>query len=853
MSLADKGRHIGGDRQTAWHLALLVGACLGLWGWTGGWWDVWGPDESRCAMIGREIAQDGHWRVPTLYGEPYDQKPPAPFWMFAGIWKAAGGRLSSGALRLPSVLFAMLTVLLTYGMGRRLFNARAGLISAFALLTSAQVLSDAPSVELNMLFSGWIALALCAWLTRPPDRTVSWPRAIVLWGALAGAFFTKGPLAIVIVLSVIGTEAAFARSWRVAASARPGFGAIALLALIGGWQWMVAGETGWRFVLAQAKGETVERFLSGAHGAPPWYYAPRLFTSIFFPWVFVLIPAAVRIWRRRRDLPAGLRPLLGWAIIPFVVLSIAHGKRESYLLPLLPGMALIVGWFLDRALAEGVSFPRFSAGGGVALLLAGMLAAPSAVALWFRPDLAWTRGFYALRPGMICLFAAGLALIGIGVFLVFRRRSAAAALASAAATLYVAGLALYILVNPALNPRRSCRLFSQTVDEKLAKAGGVAEIGAIEKAAGPEYHLYGSYRVKPIDEQSVAANPNALPAILVARMKSVDEAREKSSPTGYQTVFVGEASGDAMAIYTKGAPKPEAPGPETVRIALIGDTGHSATEAAGVAEQVARVHAAAPFDALFLLGDNIANKSGWDLDLQEFFEKPFAPVLERKIPVFAILGNHDDDGHWAQELHYPAFHMDGRVCYAQTFGHDLITFFALDSDRFFRNADQMMWLRDALRSCRSRYRVVLAHQPMVSSRVAHEDDAPLRETLLPLLTGAQDVDRDVDMVFAGHNHMYERRKATDGILFVTAGNGSKRIKEPLPDDPGREFGDTQRIGFVAMAVTPERVELTAIDRHGDVFDRAAYRDQESPRDFVEIAPEAPTSLPVAAVATKSEN
>jgi hypothetical protein len=81
--------------------------------------------------------------------------------------------------------------------------------------------------------------------------------------------------------------------------------------------------------------------LGHMHG--PLYYL-RLFPLKFLPWIFVFIPALVSSLRRTKD-----NPYLGWFIGPFLLLSIAHAKRDVYLIPLFPACACMTASWLSCA------------------------------------------------------------------------------------------------------------------------------------------------------------------------------------------------------------------------------------------------------------------------------------------------------------------------------------------------------------------------------------------------------------------------------------------------------------------------------------------------------------------------
>jgi 4-amino-4-deoxy-L-arabinose transferase-like glycosyltransferase len=534
------------------HLFLLLAACLGLWSWSCGLWDLWGPDESRYVLIARELLPRHNWFLLTLYGRPYDQKPPLPFWLFAAMLKLHGGVVSSALVRLPSVAFATLAVLMTYLIGRRLWGERAGLLAGFILLTSAQFMEDAPAAELNIMYTGWTTLALGIWfLSAPAAGRWEWWRAALFWGAVAGAFFTKGPLAVLIVVSALGGAAWAARSARPLTATRPVLGLLGVLALAGLWLWLQARAAGGQFVAGQVKGQTLDRFLSGSHQAPFYYYFPRLFTSIFVPWGGFLIPAGLRLKRLGRGgLPAGMGALRGWVLVPFLVLVLANGKRQAYLLPLLPAMALIVAWYFETRLREGRPWPVLGRVLGGLDLAFGVALLGAAAALLARPGLAAGHGVAAVGPfGVVMLALAGAGALALGAWSLRRTTWPALPAISLTATMWILGLVTFSVVNPALNPAKSSRAFSCRL-EALAqgRAGGV--VGAIGKGSNPEYHVYGAYRVVPLVGKIMAAGPQKLPALLVGRAGDW-RAVPGAVKCGYHLAWRGVVSKDVLEVYEK--------------------------------------------------------------------------------------------------------------------------------------------------------------------------------------------------------------------------------------------------------------------------------------------------------------
>lgn len=542
----------GAGREPAcWqHIGILIAICLGLWALTCGQWDLWGPDEARYVQIAKELLPRHNWFLLTLHGQAYDEKPPLPFWMLAGMLKLNGGQVNNALVRLPSVFFALLSVVLCYLIGRRLWGARAGLLSAFVLLSSVQFLEDTPTTELNVIYTGWTVMSLAFWFLAPQAGKLSWLRTVGFWASMAGAFFTKGPLAIVIVLSALAGEAIVSRSLRPFSRVRPVAGLLFLSALIGGWLLLQSQTAGSEFVLSQVKGQTLERFLYGKHEAPIWYYLHRLFTGVFLPWGVLLFPAAMRLKRLGRQLPPGMGALLGWVFIPFLVLTLAHGKRQTYLLPLLPAMALIVGWYLDRLQLEGRAYPRLGNGLAMIFVAFGVLLICAAMALGIAPSLLTSNGLAISPIGNVILVLLGSTAIGLSLWL--RRQAGSPALIGVGVTgfMLTAGLLLFGVINPALNPGRTTRPFSLMLD-KMVRGQKSAAVAAIGRAKKPEYYVYGDFQVRDYEAKDLAQKHADLPTVLVGRDRDWEDVHEHPALSNYRLTWSGEVSGDHLMVYVK--------------------------------------------------------------------------------------------------------------------------------------------------------------------------------------------------------------------------------------------------------------------------------------------------------------
>jgi 3',5'-cyclic AMP phosphodiesterase CpdA len=201
---------------------------------------------------------------------------------------------------------------------------------------------------------------------------------------------------------------------------------------------------------------------------------------------------------------------------------------------------------------------------------------------------------------------------------------------------------------------------------------------------------------------------------------------------------------------------------DSVRFAIIGDSGTGDRRQYEVGAQMTKALQIFPFEFVIMLGDNIYG-SERPQDFVKKFEKPYEGILTQKIPFYASLGNHDDP----TQRYYKPFNMNGERFY--TFKKGNARFFALDSN--YMDQTQLKWLEEQLSRANDRWKVAFFHHPLYSSGARHGSEVDLRTRLEPLF-----VKYGMDVVFAGHEHFYERIVPQKGIYYFTQG-GSAKLRE----------------------------------------------------------------------------
>jgi hypothetical protein len=243
----------------------------------------------------------------------------------------------------------------------------------------------------------------------------------------------------------------------------------------------------------------------------------------------------------------------------------------------------------------------------------------------------------------------------------------------------------------------------------------------------------------------------------------------------------------------------------SVRLAVIGDMGTGKQPQADLALQMVKSRAVFPFEFVITLGDNLYSGSR-PSDYEKDFAVPYKPLVGAGVRFYATLGNHDK----TNERFYKPFNMDGANYYAFTKGH--VHFFALDSN--YMDPKQTAWLETRLSEAGTGgWKICYFHHPLYSSATYHGPDTGLRKVLEPLF-----VKYGVDVVFAGHDHVYERIHPQKGIYyFIEGASGSLRRGNLAPSALTAKGFDTDR-SFMMVEFAGDDMYFQTVSRTGMVVD-----------------------------------
>ena len=238
--------------------------------------------------------------------------------------------------------------------------------------------------------------------------------------------------------------------------------------------------------------------------------------------------------------------------------------------------------------------------------------------------------------------------------------------------------------------------------------------------------------------------------------------------------------------------------------AVIGDNGTGRTPQYDLARQMLKTHASQPFEFVLMVGDNMYG-SQQPRDFVDKFEIPYGPFLRMGMPFYAALGNHDEP----DNRNYPKFNMNGQRFYAVARGN--ARFFFLDTN--FLDSPQIKWFEGALRDATEQWKIVVFHHPIYSDGDRHGPNVSIRVALEPLL-----VRYGVDIVFSGHEHVYERIKPQKGIVYFIVGSSGQLRKGGLTPSAITAASFDQDQAFLVASIDGSDMKFQAISRTGLVVD-----------------------------------
>jgi 4-amino-4-deoxy-L-arabinose transferase-like glycosyltransferase len=505
---------------------------------------LWDRDEPRYARATVEMIESGNYLVPTFNGKAWFDKPILLYWLMSVPVRLFGP--SEVACRSFGVAGTAVTLLLTFFIGKKLFDAKAGLWAEVILATTALMMVVGSSAIVDGVAMPFIVGAMAIFVSRAgsPVKFIE----VIACGALMGlGMLAKGPIGL-LPAPVIVVMLWFARNNR-AELIRNLAGVIlaVITAIVIFLAWAIPADKA-------TNGELLRTFLGhhvfarafspmeghGGHFLLYLPYYPAIIIAGFFPWVAFLPGAFSAIVGKRIGAAEARNTLLSWVGVTVILMTLAATKLPHYILFAWPAMAVMVGGTIAAAGKDSLNERdrKWLRGGIWFLIPVGLGLASGLIASGYvlKTD--------SLKlPGLLCGLVI-LAMLVMSVRLQIRERFVSSAKVILAGIIILLMPLLFGLL-PAIEQIKISPALAKAVREKTSKDMPVA----MYKYAEPTLNFYIGRKITHLRNEGEVVEwlGNAGERVLITTRKDFDVIMQKSG----NVVFEEIASKEGIN-YSKG-------------------------------------------------------------------------------------------------------------------------------------------------------------------------------------------------------------------------------------------------------------------------------------------------------------
>jgi 4-amino-4-deoxy-L-arabinose transferase-like glycosyltransferase len=303
------------------------------------------PDEPKYAYASFKMLENGDFITPIFNDEPRFDKPPLIYWLIALSYSVFG--VSDWAARVPSIISMLGVLIFIYLFCKKEFSRKTGILAVlvFSSIFHVWVMARAVAPEAALVLFETIAL-YCFYKGIEESNKIS-----IYWGylSLSLAFLTKGPVGVIIPLSIIIIYFVFRKGIRDTLKRALNPAGILIFAIVGfPWYIIMLRKYGYTYFQEFFLFHNLYRFSGAARQHPfKFYYYVPIFVGSLYLW----LPFAQEI----KDYIKGAFQnkskeifFVIWALFPLLFFSISINKLHNYILIAYPAVAIVVGDCLSK-------------------------------------------------------------------------------------------------------------------------------------------------------------------------------------------------------------------------------------------------------------------------------------------------------------------------------------------------------------------------------------------------------------------------------------------------------------------------------------------------------------------------
>jgi 4-amino-4-deoxy-L-arabinose transferase-like glycosyltransferase len=309
--------------------------------------------EPQSAEWIQSIVHDGHWLIPAdAYGYT-DRKPPLFYWLSAIVAKATGGTVDEVRARAVSVVAGTALAVSVLAWTLANVGASEGWLAFLFMLGTYGFASRATEALTDMLLTFLLFAAYSAiypLLDAPTAASPDFTRRKIFVDVILGlGILAKGPIAIVLCALAASIYLMIERRNPIALLRQRWPWQVVAIAIAIGAVWyvpaaIVGGHKIVRIIFAENFGHFMPARLGGTgESYRPFYFIAARLLGGAFPMTLLIVPAALAFYTGEISTEKRRAVIyqISMSLAVLLLFSIASVKRDDYILPALPGIAIL--------------------------------------------------------------------------------------------------------------------------------------------------------------------------------------------------------------------------------------------------------------------------------------------------------------------------------------------------------------------------------------------------------------------------------------------------------------------------------------------------------------------------------
>ncbi|MCE3007956.1 MAG: glycosyltransferase family 39 protein [Bacteroidetes bacterium] len=308
-------------------------------------------DSAQYAHMSRQMLEEGNYLQVREMDHDYLDKPPLLFWLGSLSYRLFG--VAGWSFRLPTLLFGLLGLLSVYGMGRRLYSHRIGLMASLMCGSSLGFFIMVLDVKTDGLLFGSVAFSSWMLLAYLQDQRVT--HFMLPFLGIGLGLLAKGPMGLMAPALAFTIHLVMARRWKEFFRFEWLVGLLLLALMLLPMLYGLYMQFGWQGPEFYLWTQSFGRITGASEWADDsgWYYFLHVALWVFFPWSLLVFGQIVAdVWRLFRQglRLRGMQEFLtaGGFILLFVGLSSSRYKLPHYLFVLLPFGSILAARALQQ-------------------------------------------------------------------------------------------------------------------------------------------------------------------------------------------------------------------------------------------------------------------------------------------------------------------------------------------------------------------------------------------------------------------------------------------------------------------------------------------------------------------------